>query len=193
MTEAEILALIAESLSSVKTEILTETTNAQKGLAASITREIKKLSETKTTQTAPEDEPTSESTLSLKALQKQLSDMQSELANEKASATKAKRDSALVSAIQKSGAINQTALKKLLSLEYGERLKSEGDRWYLEDGETATELQDVVASYLKSDEGKHFVPASGVQGSGSKETPATTTLPDKKLSAEDALYQAFNL
>lgn len=189
MTEQEIQALIDASLNSFKTEIKTEFTQANQGLASSLTKEIKKLQ-------APQSTPT-ESTesiqekLTLKALEQQLTDLKTQLANKDLEAIAAKRSSAVSQAIANSKALSPTTLQKVFLLDNSDKLKEENGKWYVAQGDSVSTLEDALNSYLSSEDGKAFVPASGVRGSDAQETKVTPIDSNQKVKAADALYESF--
>jgi hypothetical protein len=65
--------------------------------------------------------------------------------------------------------VGANALKMVLRSQYSDRMVEENGKWFVKDGENATELTAAVDSFLNSPDGSVFVPpASNVQGSGSK-------------------------
>lgn len=192
MSPEEVQALIDAALSGVKEEISTQITQANKGLAASLTKEIKKASSTQTQSTESEPQELSDK-LTLKSLQHQLADLQTQLVNKDKEAFLAKKSQALSQVISECKALNPKALQKLINLEFGDYLKEENGAWFVVKGDdSVSPLKDALDSYLKSDEGLVFVAPSGVNGSGSTETKPTTINPNQKPSAADALFQEFS-
>jgi hypothetical protein len=204
MDEAQIrtlfATLIGEFSTTLKTELLGEVDRKNQGLAASITKEVKKLAPEKAPEaTDPGASAASgekltegEGKLTLKALQQQIESLKKERDAEAALAQTARKSSALTEAIAKAGTLNQGALRKLLNLEYGEVLSEENGSWFVKQGESVKPLTDAIAGYLATDEGKSFMPPSGTAGAGSTEsrsgTAATTTA---GLKASEALMLAF--
>lgn len=187
MTPEEITALVQEQLTAFRTEI----TTANQGLAASLTREIKKLQQP----AAPEkqDEGTEKETLSLKALKQQLQELTGKLEAKDAEAFNARKRSALAEVVASYKSLSPSALQKLMLAEYDSKLKEEAGVWYVEDGASIKPLKDVVGDFLKSEDGKLFLAPSGVNGSGSEETKPSAPTPNKKeKSAEDLLFEAFS-
>ena len=189
MTEQEIQALIDASLNSFKTEIKTEITSANQGLASSLTKEIKKLQVPQSTPT--ESTESIQEKLTLKALEQQLTDLKTQLANKDLETISAKRSSAVSQAIANSKALSPGSLQKLFLLDYADRIREENGKWYVAQGDNVSTLDDALNSYLLSEDGKAFVPASGVQGSDAQETKVTPVDPTQKLKAEDALFESF--
>nr|WP_322714548.1 hypothetical protein [Nostoc sp. ChiSLP03a]MDZ8215802.1 hypothetical protein [Nostoc sp. ChiSLP03a] len=189
MTEQEIQALIDASLNSFKTEISTEFTKANQGLAASVTKEIKKL---QAPQSAPAESTESiQEKLTLKVLEQQLTDLKTQLANKDLEALNAKRSSAVSQAIANSKALSPATLQKVFLLDNSDKLKEENGKWYVAQGDSVSTLEDALSSYLSTEDGKAFLPASGVRGSDAQETKVTPIDPNQKLKAEDALFESF--
>ncbi|MBN3927113.1 hypothetical protein [Nostoc sp. NMS4] len=189
MTEQEIQALIDASLNSFKTEISTEFTKANQGLAASVTKEIKKLQTAQPTVVEPTE--AIQDKLTLKALEQQLTDLKTQLANKDLEAIAAKRSSAVSQVIANSKSLSPAILQKVFLLDYADKIKQEGDKWYVTEGDTVSTLEDALNSYLSSEDGKAFVPASGVRGSDAQETKVTPVDPNQKVKAADALFESF--
>ncbi|MGV0103980.1 hypothetical protein NSTCB13_02626 [Nostoc sp. DSM 114160] len=189
MTEQEIQALIDASLNSFKTEIKTEFTQANQGLASSLTKEIKKLQVAQPTVTEPTE--STQEKLTLKALEQQLTDLKTQLADKDKETAAAKRSSAVSQVIANSKALSPGTLQKVFLLDYADQLKEEGGKWYLAQGDSVSTLEDALNSYLLSEDGKAFAPASGVRGSSAQETKVTPIDPNQKLKAEDALFESF--
>ncbi|MEH1803230.1 MAG: hypothetical protein V7L13_29520 [Nostoc sp.] len=190
MTEQEIQALIDAALNSFKSEIKTEITTANQGLASSLTKEFKKLQAPQPT--ATESSESTQEKLTLRALEQQLTDLKTQLANKDLETIAAKRSSAVSQAIANSKALSPSALQKLFLLDNAERIIEENGRWFLNQGDTVSTLEDALNSYLTSEDGKAFLPASGVRGSDAQETKVTPVDPNQKVKAEDALFEAFN-
>ncbi len=189
MTEQEIQALIDASLNSFKTEISTEFTKANQGLAASVTKEIKKLQTAQPTVAEPTE--STQEKLTLRALEQQLTDLKTQLANKDLETVAAKRSSAVSQVIANSKALSPSALQKLFLLDNADRIKEENGAWYVAQGESVSTLEDALTSYLLSEDGKAFLPASGVRGSDAQETKVTPVDPNQKLKAADALFESF--
>ncbi|MEA5625308.1 hypothetical protein [Nostoc sp. UHCC 0251] len=189
MTEQEIQALIDASLNSFKTEISTEFTKANQGLAASVTKEIKKLQVPQPTTT--ESTESIQEKLTLKALEQQLTDLKTQLANKDLETISAKRSSAVSQVIANSKALSPATLQKVFLLDQADKIKEENGKWYVAQGDSVSTLDDALNSYLSSEDGKAFVPASGVQGSSAQETKVTPVDPNQKLKAVDALFESF--
>ncbi|MEH1858038.1 MAG: hypothetical protein V7L21_08555 [Nostoc sp.] len=189
MTEQEIQALIDASLNSFKSEIKTEITTANQGLASSLTKEIKKLQAPQPTVAEPAE--TNQEKLTLRALEQQLTDLKTQLANKDLETVAAKRSSAVSQVIANSKALSPSALQKLFLLDYVDKIKQEGDKWYVAQGESVSTLEDALNSYLSSEDGKAFVPPSGVKGSSAQETKVTPVDPNQKPKAADALFESF--
>lgn len=181
MNEEQIAALIASAVAEARTEILSQVTLANQGLAASLTREIKKISTA--TQPAPlpaEDAPEEQSKLTLKALQQQIQTLQQGIADEQNKTKQSQQDAAISSLVATSNALNPAALKKLFALNYQDKITQENDAYFVQNGDEVVSLDQAFQNYLKTDEGACFLPASNVNGSDSRETKAAPTLPTQE-------------
>ncbi|MFN6486286.1 MULTISPECIES: hypothetical protein [unclassified Nostoc] len=190
MTEQEIQTLIDASLNSFRTEISSEVTKANQGLAASLTKEIKKL---QTPQPTVAETPTEsvQERLTLKALEQQLTELKTQLANKDLETIAAKRSSAVSQVIANSKALSPSTLQKVFLLDNADKIKEENGKWYVAKGDSVSTLEDALNSYLLTEDGKAFLPASGVRGSDAQETKVTPIDPNQKLKAEDALFESF--
>ena len=192
MEESDIKALIEETINNFKTEILAETNKSNQGLAASLTKEVKKML---TTTASPKEEvdnvEDNSGKLTLKALQQEITNLKTELDRKAQETFAAKRTQAISQAIQSAGVVNPTLLQKVFNLEYANSIKEENGKWFLDNEGQVSSLDDILKSYLDTEEGKVFQPASGVQGSASMETSAKVVKPETKITAEDALFQSF--
>ncbi|BAY23723.1 hypothetical protein NIES2100_35150 [Calothrix sp. NIES-2100] len=193
MTPEEIKQLLTESLTEIKTELLSEVDKKNQGLAASLTKEIKKLTTSPTPVLSTEgDSEEPKEKLSLKALQQQISDLQTQLTEKDKQAFAAKRSQAVSSAISKTNALSAPTFHKLFMLEHESLLKEEEGNWFVDKGGNIIGLDDAVKNYLNTDEGKFFVPPSGVNGSSSQETKTTPATPGTKPKAADLLFDAIS-
>jgi predicted RNase H-like nuclease (RuvC/YqgF family) len=181
---------IAEALGAARQEILADVHKANQGLATSLSKEIKKLQPEVAPAEADGDDK-SEGKLSLKALNQQIADLNQKLAEKDRKAFEAERDRALSTAISTLKTNNPTGLYKILATDYGSKMKLEKDTWYVEDGETVTPLDQALAGYLKTEEGRWFVPSSGVNGAGAIETKSTVTTAQGPVSSTEAINSAF--
>lgn len=218
MDEEQVKALIAAALTEHGTTLLSQIDQKNAGLAASLTREIKKSLESLQPPAKPAPDGTgnsegnppepnapgtsgaTEGKLTLKALQQQLeaqtkliSEMKADSDRKDRETVQAKRSSALAQSIAGAKALNPTLLHKVLQLEYGDGLKEENNAWFVSVGDSVKPLNDAVSAYLQTDEGKAFLPPSGTQGSGASESKTTTATPPTTTptKAVDALSQAF--
>lgn len=187
MDEEQIKLLLTQTLSEFKTELLSAVDTKNQGLAASLTRKLEKPK--------PEPETTTEDDtqkLTLKALNQRIADLTSQIENEKKASFKSAAESALVKSIADSGAQNTGALRKLLLSEYGEKLRTEGGEFFVENGDVVVPLSTAISTYLSTDEGKYFMPPSGVKGAGSSETRQVTSSSSEKQSTEQAIFDSFS-
>ena len=192
MSPEEIQALVDSSIGSAITGLREEFTKANQGLAASLTKEVKKVLSSQTPQPAENESSEDSNKLTLKNLQQQLSDLQNQLVQKDKEAFTAKKSQAISQVIANSKALNPSALMKLFSLEYGDYIQEEAGNWFINKGDNVLPLQDALNNYLTSDEGKFYLPPSGVNGSGSTETKPAPINANQPLKAEDALFAAFS-
>ncbi|MBW4421199.1 MAG: prominin family protein [Myxacorys californica WJT36-NPBG1] len=192
MDEQQVQALINQALDTFKTSIMTDVNKANSGLAKSIESTLKKSLENIQPKA---EEPTEEkpASLSLKALEKQIQDLTTQLSEKDKAAFESEKSATISQLIAGSETVNKSALQKLFTVEFGASLKKEDNQWFLEKGDTVTPIKDLFNSYLQSDEGKSFVPASPTQGSGTKEskTITATDTKAKPSSMGEAIAQSF--
>lgn len=184
MTPEEIQALIEAAINNAKAELTESFTKANQGLAASLSKEVKKLSQP----VAPvEQEQETESKLTLKALQAEINQLKAEKQAEAQKAFVSQRDAALLDVISSTKATAPQALKKLFLANYQDNIKQENGQWFLEQDDSSLPLSKALSNYLASDEGAHFLPASGVQGSSSSETKTHPSTPKQPQTLDSVL------
>jgi hypothetical protein len=197
MTPEEIQELInssiAAALESTTADLLSAVDSKNQGLAASLTKEIKKLqskpAEAPTDGEQSGDEPNSK--LTLKALKSQLEQLQAEREAERQAAFNAKKTAAISKLVSSQPLTQPSVAQKLFELNYGSSLKEEGDRWFVENADgTVAPVEQVFSTYLKSDEGKFLLPPSGSNGSGSAESRKTVAAPTSKPDAANPFGSA---
>jgi hypothetical protein len=188
MTTEEIQLLInqtiTETVDKVRAELTEQITKTNQGLASSLTKEMKKLA-------TPVDVEESSEKLTLKSLQSQVEQLNKQLVDKENQAFNARKSQAIVQAVSSTKNLNPSAVTKLFTLEYGDSIKEENNKWFVVSGESTLSLEDALNSYLATDEGKGLVPPSNVNGSGAIETNTTINTTDK-LTAADALFSAFS-
>lgn len=181
MEQEEVQKLLDE----FKAELLKTVDSKNSGLAASISKDLKKTLEG--LQKPQEDKPQGD----INTLQRQIQSLEEKLQAKDAEAFENRRTQALQKQIANLGALEPNSLFKLYLLEHGQLLKEEGGNWLVEqDGKTIS-LEDSLKAYLESDEGKVFLPPSGTHGSSSEESSGQARPIEKSPSAEEALSQAF--
>jgi len=185
-------------------------TKATTGLAAKMSREIAALSKSSSKPKGKKEDSNSDgdekdakaepSNLAVQALQTQLADVNKRLEQQAADLEAERKQAfteasttALVSAIADSNAQHQGLLRQVLATDYADKLKRDGDQWFVVDGDRTVGLADSVKAYLGTDNGKVFVPPSGVQGSGAKETPNDAPAPNagKYSSRSEQILSEF--
>ncbi len=177
--EALTLEHLTTLLNTFKTEVLAEVNTANAGAVASMKKQLQKMTDAPQTPAAdssaesPDD--TGSQKLTLKALQTQFAELQAERERERQETLQAKRNSALTQAIAGTGALSQKVLYCLFLADHGDKIQQEGDQWFVKHGDDdVAPLETTITKFLASDEGKFFIPPSGVSGAGSTETKSTT-------------------
>lgn len=208
MTTEELKELLAPLLAEFKTELLFEVSTVadqkNQGTAASLNKQIKKIQEAIANQSSSKQEenpiPFEESNaenksdrLTLKALQKQVEDLNTLLKEKEQAALNADKRAAISRLVAESPTVNKSLLQKVFTNEYSDRLVKEADTWFYsensDDGD-AVPLDLLLTNYLQTDEGKAFLPPSGVSGSGAKETKTQAPTTNQPVSL-DAQWSAF--
>ena len=196
MTNEEIQAIVNASITEALSSFREEVTTANKGLASSLTKELRKtiqnISTTNNQEDIVEDNQSTSQKLSLKALENQLSELKNQLAEKDKETSLAKRSNVVSQLIANSKALNPTALQKLFTLEYGDNIKEENGTWFVDKGDTVLPLNEALDSYLNSPEGKFYLPPSNITGTGSEEVKSITTSSNQAIDAGSALYEAFS-
>jgi hypothetical protein len=169
----------------LKAELFSEVDRRNKGAVSSLTKQFTQFKEslkpaeeeetetsdtpTGTTSTAP-TQPDSATRIAMKQMQEQMAALQQQLEAEKQSALMGNRKAALTSVIGSKGVIAPGILYDALNQRFGNGLKEENGAWFVQSGDEVETLEGVIDKFLGTDEGKAFLPASGVNGSGSSET-----------------------
>lgn len=195
MTNEEIQALVNNSIAEALSSFREEVTAANKGLASSLTKELRKTVQSLTPAAQEEsldDNQNTSQKLSLKALENQLSELKNQLAEKDRETSMAKRSNAISQLIANSKALNPTALQKLFTLEYGDNIKEEGGAWFVDKGDTVLPLNEALDNYLNSPEGKFYLPPSNINGAGSEEVKSITPNTNQTPDVGSALYAAFS-
>lgn len=185
----EIQAYIDSALESFKGEVLEQVTNANKGLAANMSRDLKKVLSS-LEETKKEEKVIEEDKLSLKSLQKQVIQLQEEVVRKDKEAFEARKAQTLSQIIASANVLNPKALQKLFSMEYGENIVEENGAWFVSKGEEVISLNEAFNEYLNSDEGKFYIAPSNVRGSDAIEVKETPTI-GNKVDAAEALMQLY--
>jgi hypothetical protein len=162
---------------------------------ASVLKDVKKIITDSSTSTEADPEPppgeTNQpaQTLTMKALQKEIADMKANSEAKDRELFISDRRAALMGAIAGSGATSaaQKLLYEALDRRYGDNLKKEDGRWFLDRGDQAVVLDDALKEFLGTDEGKHFLPPSGVSGGGTREAQASEAARVENMSS-GAMY-----
>lgn len=178
------------------TQLLQQVDQKNSRANSSVLKDVKKiLSETLSPQQQQEDQTDSENgqqgsqTLSMKVLQRQIADMQAQAQAKERELFLSDRRSALMGAIVGSGATPaaQKLLYEALDRRYGDSLKKEDGAWFLDRGDQTMVLDDALKEFLATDEGKHFLPPSGVNGAGTRESQASDAARVESMSS-GAMY-----
>jgi hypothetical protein len=194
MDKEQIIEIFKEALPTLIEEMLLPEVRKENGkFAASLTKDVSKKLERVSQPEAQrsEDPEKEESKLTLKILEQRIADLTAQLQEKDRKTMEAQRKAAISEAIAGSKAINKPVLQKLFSVEFEDSIQQENNRWIYksEDGQ-AQFLDDLLNSYLESEDGKLFIPASSVSGSGSTESKSTIVNPNKELTTEQR-YEAM--
>lgn len=194
--KTELSAQFSKQLEKTKEDLTEQTTVSQQGLAASLTARIKKAQADLVKAEPPKDskvQPAEEAkpNLELEALQNDLKVLTETYNREKESAHRLAARNAIT------GALNEANVKPLSLLQdhlFSKLAPSEQEgRWYTKaDDGTAKSLNTAVTDFLATDEGKYFLPASSVQGSGVREAKPTPIVGTGEVSTSQALLDSFS-
>ncbi|MBW4443091.1 MAG: hypothetical protein KME10_17995 [Plectolyngbya sp. WJT66-NPBG17] len=194
MTEEEVKTLFATCFEEVKTTLLAEVDHKNKGLAAALQRDIKKISEKQPPESPADLDESGEATprLSLKALQQQISDLTTQLSEKDKQAFASARNAAIAQLVAGSPTQHKGTLLKLFTTEYGDKLRQENTDWYVDlGGDSVKPLAQTFTDYLASEEGKIFIPPSPTSGSGSASSAKPTPSSGGKELSLDEQYAAL--
>jgi hypothetical protein len=207
MTLEELEAFITEKFGELATQvggleskILSEVDRRNSGTAASIVKDVTKKLEAfqpATPDPAPEAKPgesgdEAKGKLTVKAVQTELQQLRQEIADKNAAIERSNREAALSGVLSSKRVLAQGVLFNALKAQYGDKLQQDGDQWFVVDGDSAKTLESVVDGFLSTDDGKAFLPSSGVNGAGSKESNSTTSATSQDLSASQMLMAAVS-
>ena len=210
--KGQVTELFSGLMETAKTEILTAVDQKNSGAVASMKREVKSALDPITSaleglKTQPTKEPgdseddsdkPASGKLTLKALQQQLSQLQTELATEKTKISQereatfnAERSSVIANAIASKGLVNPGIASDALHRRYGDKMAKEEGVWYVKDGEIVKPFDTVFGEFVGSKEGEFFLPPSSTRGAGSTEGKTTATTSSAEMSLDEALMSAF--
>ena len=174
MTPEEIQAFITEAIAAAKTELLTTVDQKNQGLGAALTREIKKLQQsTSQPETPTEGDQQSEGRLTLKALQDQIAQLNKSLADKDAAAVRSAKQAAIAKLVSSKSLTQPEAAMKLFAGDFGDSIREEGGAFFIEKDGAVLPLDKGFDDFVNAN--TWLIPASGVDGSGSREKrkPAT--------------------
>jgi uncharacterized protein YheU (UPF0270 family) len=196
MDSQELKELLTPVLAEFKQEFLSEVNTLvdqkNQGVAASVSKQIKKIQESIATPSSNEDGEESQSkNLTLKSLEQKIADLNNQLQQKEQAALEAEKRAAISKVVGDSNTLNKNLLQKVFSIEYAPHLQKEGDTWFLAKDEQVVPLDNVLSTYLSSDEGKAFLPPSGTQGSGAKETKVPLISNGNSELTLDQKYEAL--
>jgi len=207
MDEEQIRALLAEfktelsgefasQIAKTREDLTEQSTISQQGLAASLVARIKKaqldsakVESAKDSKVQPVEDI--KPNLEIESLQNDLKSLTETYNREKAAAHRLSARNAIT------GALNEANVKPLSLLQdhlFNSLSPSEQDgRWYTKaDDGTAKSLNTAVTDFLATDEGKYFLPASSVQGSGVREVKPVPLTGTGEVSTSQALLDSFS-
>lgn len=169
---------------SLKADLLTEVDRRNKGVASSMSKQFKAFQDSLKTEEATEDateeppspiaaptaQPDSATRIAMRQMQEQMAALQAQLETEKQAALAGNRKAALTSVIGSKKVIAPGILYDALDKRLGSGLREENGAWFVESGDAIETLEGVLDKFLATEEGKAFLPASGVSGAGSSES-----------------------
>lgn len=207
MTLEELSVYITEQVGNLTTQIgdleskiLSEVDRRNSGTAASIVKDVtKKLEAFQTTTPDPaleakpgDSDGESKVRPTIKALETSLNDLRQQIADKDAAIERNNREAALSGVLSSKRVLAQGVLFNALKAQYGDKLQRDGDQWFVVEGDSAKTLESVVDGFLTTDDGKAFLPSSGVNGAGSKESNSSTTATSQDMSASQMLMSAVS-
>jgi hypothetical protein len=205
MTLEELEAFITEKFGELTTQvggleskILSEVDRRNSGTAASISKDVAKKLEaiqppTPDPTPAPPGDGDGEAKgkLTVKAVQNELQQLRQELADRDTAIAQRDREAALNGVLSSKRVLAQGVLFNALKTQYGDKLQRDGDQWFVVDGDSTKTLESAVDGFLTTDDGKAFLPSSGVNGAGSKESNASTSTATSDMSAGAMMMAAL--
>ena len=188
----EELQQITESISA---SILQSVHSANSGLAANLTKSLRREMEEKISALAPQNEPNNEPSPQqgnntpspeLRAVQQELAQIREQQKQEAARLASTQKQNAIESMFSGKNAVKTGVLTKAFLTEYGDNLSESNGKYFYEDSEgQVVPAEKLVTDYLGSDFGSNFIKgADGSQVDVSKGKAQTT--PQKKLPSLNA-------
>ena len=209
---------LSESIANIETKItdkiLSEVDRKNSGLASSLSKDFKKVSEAqqefleqfKQNSTQPPENPETitppttdpnpdilENRTQLKALNKKLQELELENQRKDKALAERTRDTQLMSLMSgKKSPFPDRATKAFL-IEHSNQLVSENGNWYVQKSEDEVEsLDSAVDSFLVTDFGSTFLPPHKVRGMGLRSSNYTPKAPKKELSLNEMIIEEDN-
>jgi hypothetical protein len=191
----ELQELLKSTLAEFKQELLSEVdsrvNSANQGVASNLSKQLKKLQEqipqSKQEELVSSEDNTEskETKLTLKALQQQIADLNSQLQLKDQAAFEAEKKAAISKVIANANAISKPLLQKVFSIEYGPKLQKEGDQWFFNEGDNVVPIDQLLSNYFNTEDGKSFIPPSNSQGSGATESKIQISNSKEPMSLDD--------
>lgn len=197
-------SLKGEIVSEVSSSILSEVDKKNQGLAANLSRDIKKQAEENknfmsqfTTQNEVKEEPEKEKEAAkvadkdrttLKALQKQIAKLESDIQVKEEALFASQRNSQLDTLLSARKSLYPDRARKAFLMENQDKLVRDNGNWYLQENEDSfVELDSAVDSFLESDFGSTFLPPTRKKGLGLKSGGEINTPKTGELSLNEAI------
>ena len=182
MNEEQLKQLIAESFSTLKTELLEEVDRKNQGLAANLSKKIKSVE--------PSEPQETEQSLTQKTLEQRINELEETLAEKEKQAFIANRNSKIADLISKSDVQAKGILSRQIQALYGDKLVTEDGKWFIQNGENIKDFDSEFSEYLETEEGKFFRKPSSTKGANSKTT--TNVLTPEIPNKDQQILAAFN-
>lgn len=182
MDEAQIKELLQAVVSPLFAELKTTITSYVDQTVAGVRSDVDALRGSQTTdEPNATDEPDgtddpANGDVALKAMKRQLKEMKEQLAAKDQSEKNARLESSLSTFATENGIIAPGVFSDVVKQRFGSKVVESDGAWYIKDGESVSSLSDKLTEFLGSNEGKALLPASGTNGSGTKETAANAPI-----------------
>lgn len=172
LTEEQIKALVTESLRNAIAPIRDEIISYVDQTVGSVRAEIPEIPTTGTDPSPGENEPNSPALL---AMQTELQKLKDELRQKAESESNSRLESEVMRFASSKGVTAPGLLFDAVQRRFRGSLVEDSNQWFFKDGESAIALENKLAEFLGTTEGKALLPPTGGNGSGTQESQGTST------------------